>query len=376
VTTYSITTSVAKIFDSPTGKKWLLYNTGTATAYASKFPTASFGEGFPLAPAGSLHWHEKDPLYLYTITGNTTVVVSDAVLDVFDANNLAAQIASALTGGSLLTNTGIATAIYNQGVPAAGLATSTTYNDVMAIGASGPAHDIDLGDAIGFQLSVNVFPGTVSTTDATACALTLEWFSDAARTLPVGSTTYPFLQQGNPSKYHLIRGTRLTPYARLTHSNQYGGTYAVTMATEFTLSHTALKPLIFRASSGFLADGTGFAQDLGDDSGAVVISGALPAGLTGSLYCAGKTGLAYLSVATTTAMPAGVMLRVHWADIDGVSNPRIITEVIPGGSAVWTVPAPKPFFIPNTPGRIVVENTAAVPITARISVTWDASDMQ
>jgi hypothetical protein len=358
VSTYTVTTDVAKIFDSPTGKKWLLYNTGTATAYASKFPNASFGEGFPLAPAGSLHWHESDSLYLYTMTGSTTVVVSDAVLDVFDANQLASQIASALTGGSLLTNSGIATAIYNQGMLENMLIAHTTYS--YASGTSDPVVDTDFGKASTFKIQASwggVGAGTID------IGITIAWYADAAYTQFVTSKSY---LTDDICATIVVRDDVITPYARITYIRGVASTLNVYVDTYGVRMDPALVLKADQNASGMIA-GTG-------DDNFYAWVGTIGAGVTYNdyIHTPGR-GKVVLSLFTSTAIPAGAV-RLGFFAVESLQvsgHPRIAGVSMPGGTAAGTEMQVE-FYAPNSGFHMLLENTTAVAVTIRASVTWEA----
>lgn len=173
---YTVTSDVCQVSTVGSGKSVIIYNEGPETVYVSE-NAVSGTSGFPVEPSGNVTRDGSLPLFITCPTGTSTVDVSQEIDSVLPLQSMASNIANGIVGGTPLTSTDIATAIYNQGVIAVNAGVNVANGSTVSA-AGGDAlilrADVSRYQNISVNLSIVVTFGSPSTVSETP--LRFRWF--------------------------------------------------------------------------------------------------------------------------------------------------------------------------------------------------------
>ena len=370
MTLYTVTTDVSKVYPIPLGHDVLLYNLGSNTVYASEYESNGISQGFPILAGNSSVWDGNKRLYLYTGSGVSLFAVDPNVKNVFDLATLASAISVSLTGGGTLTNAGIAQAIYNQGNKSADIVAVLANSSVVQTNAQNSFFDFDLGDSAYYAVKVQFGSATADANDHSVVQVSIQWWLDAAKTVPIDYTNHGVYQQasyapagtmGNHPNY-AIQGKAPSRYFTLGLLNN-GATYGST-TNYMVFSHTGQIPERIVRTPGKPA--SAMVAALTFDR--LAFQGVVAAGATIVDYPSSRNGLAILNVlcaAVTTNF-----LAVTVADTVGQLLAEVSFPVSTNGRVNGTVQ----FYVPNSyPIKITYSNISGAGIQIYGSITQDWS---
>lgn len=227
-TAYSVDSNVCQVYPSATGGDVLIYNEGPETVYANENAVAGGSGGFPIEPTGNIAREADVPLFLTCPTGVSRVHVTQDVTSALPLQSMASNIADGITGGTTITNQGIADAIYNRGVVAVdrpvllasgSSVTSSPGGALLLYPSSGPVADVS-GYAGLYLTMLSVVP----TLGFPLAMLPVDviWYLDSSGLIPMYTDRH-YLAAQTGSSYSRIKVK--SPYVKL--RVQDSGTAAV-----------------------------------------------------------------------------------------------------------------------------------------------------
>jgi len=303
------------------------------------------------------------------MVGTVAMVRGCLVADTIDSSSDANALAIALTGGSLLTNAGIAQAIYAQGNKSADIVTVLANSFVAQTVATNSFFDFDLGDSAYYAVNVQFTPTVPNAADITIVSVSIQWWLDAAKTIPITYTNHFVFQQsntatgimGNNPSYG-IQGKAPSRYFTLGLINNGATSASNTYYQVFSHTGTLSEKIRRNPHIGSSAIVAYKGYDL------FTINGAIPAGLQYIDRPAFRNGAARLFVRLGTAIPAGVSADIT---IDTPTTGRIANLVFGPGTPANTVLETTTFMPSSELITINTYNGTAIPLQFWIALTQD-----
>jgi len=381
MSTYSLTTAPYAIQYNGFSTDCLVYNSGSTTVYLTDKNDATVSGALPLSPSNTVTWNAGTPLYAFTAsTGN--IIVFEHASNILDIFQLAIAIGQNITGGSTITNTGIATAIYNQTVPST-IASSTLLDtgDIAIFAATPPSYDLDLGLSSFLELFVGFQPNAAAALSTSIYGIDVSWYQDSARLIPMGMTSYYFMcglgwiySNGAPLEATTsgaagvnVRGRYVTVD---THTSVNGHLWLQVFGSNKNIPPYAKRLAPF-GDGGLNTSSVYYDGDASTvtDMRSVVLAGVVPIAASDNIYIPHSAGVYDFNMYITTAPATAVTTSIRVSIIKVSTGSRLITGVIYGNAAASTFIPTMTVTLPNEPVRLFVENTTGVIVNLRASLT-------
>jgi len=387
VTDYPVPSGgLERIFTTSTDRPWFIKNTGTVPVILSISGIFDY-TAFTLNPSDTKVWEAGQELYAYLPQGVTTtgkLNVTENAGNYYSVTDLA----SALTGGTLLTPDAIALSIYNQTVPNS-LSASQVINQVSGAAVTSASTDFDVGLSSFIEFYAAYSPSAAAATTELV-TMEIDWFLDAAHTQPVAYDQFNCLlhtqdlgvanygQSGRlglktKARYGTMRlastaGSTFNYWVWAFASNlnveQYafrfntGSTGGLSCASSLLFPYIDTQPNVILPNVAYYPD-------------PLVIAGSVPIGTSDNIYFSHGIGRHVLNMYVTTAVgAASALTSVRVSVIRVATGSRLVTGVLFGNSAAsQNIPVPLEVYLPNEPVRLFVENNTGVAVNLRASLT-------
>lgn len=247
--------------------------------------------------------------------------------------------------------------IFAQGMPAANVVNNYTYLDTLPSAVA--THDVDVGNALSYQLATACGPWTADPNDFSRVYWRLVWYADQARTIIRDFRTYYAYSQSNGL---ILRGQCITPYVRITVGNNLGPSYNQNFRTDLSTYTREIAPLIFRnvdASALALWNTAAMPENGSINQGYFVKITQLLAPVTPTNWFpdfkVGNTKFT-VQVSSTIAATKYIICDV----ISSGSNLPVSRIILPPGDSNQSPPRETTFYMPNEPCYVQLNNRDGV----------------